>query len=143
MIKMAELPVTSYGRKVIGEKSRLISLLMNFFIPGLGIIYAGKLKQGLIFFICSVVLILIDIFLWIPLCGASLAVDGAALAAANVDPSTLGMANAGAIMAVMTIFLIYMIIAVIDIILIVVTMVIGWKLCTENNTLLTEFLESK
>ncbi|HJJ47944.1 MAG TPA: hypothetical protein O0X39_02980 [Methanocorpusculum sp.] len=140
---MTELPVTSYGRKVIGEKSRLISLLMNFCFPGLGIIYAGKLKQGLIFFICSIVLVIIDLVLWIPLCGASLMIDAAAIESANFDPAAIDAASAGAMISVLVISLVYMVIGLVYLVFMILTMISGWNLCTENNTLWTRYLEEK
>lgn len=49
------LPITSWGREVTGEKSVAIALILGFFFPGLGIAYAGKIGLGVTIFILDIV----------------------------------------------------------------------------------------
>jgi len=41
-------PHNSYGMEVRGESSAILAILMSFFLPGLGIMYGGNFKIGLI-----------------------------------------------------------------------------------------------
>ena len=48
-------PTTSWGKPVTGEKSTFLALLLGFFFPGVGIMYAGKIGLGVTIFILDIV----------------------------------------------------------------------------------------
>ncbi|HJJ36130.1 MAG TPA: hypothetical protein O0X27_03010 [Methanocorpusculum sp.] len=130
---MTELPVTSYGRKVVGEKSRLASLVMSFFLfAGLGMIYAGNLRKGLIFFIADIVMLIMIIVSYVWMC-VSMALSGALLMAEEVMP--------GDLTGILVPSFLICIGAFASLVLRIVSMVFGYQMCKENNTLWTAYLE--
>ena len=58
---------TSWGKPVTGEKSPFITLILSFFLPGVGIIYAGRVGLGLVILLLSVLLaaVFVGIIFWI------------------------------------------------------------------------------
>lgn len=60
-------PTTSWGKPVTGEKSTFLALLLGFFFPGVGIMYAGKIGLGVAILIISYLLavFIIGLIPWI------------------------------------------------------------------------------
>ena len=58
---------TSWGKPVTGEKSTFIALLLSFFLPGVGIIYAGRVGLGVVILILTVLLaaVFVGVIFWI------------------------------------------------------------------------------
>ncbi|HJJ54899.1 MAG TPA: hypothetical protein O0X50_02300 [Methanocorpusculum sp.] len=126
---MTELSVTSYGRKVAGEKSRLVSLVLSFFLfAGLGMIYAGNFRKGLILFIADLVMLVMVIvsYVWL---SVSVAL-------------TMTLMSFDDVTCILVPTLLICIGGLISLVLRVVSMVFGYKNCTENNTLWTAYLEN-
>lgn len=63
----SSIPTTSWGKPVTGEKSSFLALILSFFFPGVGIMYAGRVGLGIVIFLLSFFLIFIIIGLipWI------------------------------------------------------------------------------
>ncbi|HJJ28612.1 MAG TPA: hypothetical protein O0X70_04395 [Methanocorpusculum sp.] len=119
---MAQLPYTTYGRKVIGEKSRFISLILNCIVPGAGIIYAGKTSRGILFFLLYV------------LCSAAAYICAALGGVATfVIPNVTGNSD-GCLIASVILFIVVFFIWL-------SALLTGYGMCKQNNRIWTEFLE--
>ena len=61
------VPTTSWGKPVTGEKSPFLALVLSFFFPGVGIMYAGRVGLGLVILLLSVFLavFVIGLIFWI------------------------------------------------------------------------------
>lgn len=65
--KTRELPITSWGKVVTGEKSTFLAVLLGFFISGTGVMYAGRVGLGIVIFVLTILtaLFLVGIIIWI------------------------------------------------------------------------------
>ena len=59
--------MTSWGKPVTGEKSPFLALVLSFFFPGVGVMYAGRIGLGVVILILSVLLaaFIIGMIFWI------------------------------------------------------------------------------
>jgi len=134
---MAELSVTSYGRKVIGEKSRLLSLVLSFFFfAGFGILYAGNLKKGLIFFFADLAMWILIIVSYIWLCVSTVMASASLL----ISPTTADLT--GALTGILVPSILMCVACLVILVLRIVSMVFGYQMCKENNQLWTNYLEN-
>lgn len=57
------LPVTTRGNTVTGEKSAAVTVILSVLLAGIGTVYAGDTKKGIVEFVCMIVLT--AVFLWV------------------------------------------------------------------------------
>lgn len=53
------LPTTSWGKLVTYKKSKFVAFLLSFFIPGFGIIYAGRTGLGIGIFVLALFIMIL------------------------------------------------------------------------------------
>lgn len=116
---MTELPTTKEGRTVIGEKSTVLAVILNILFAGLGILYAGNTKNGIITIIIAIFAVIVEYYSSYMLVITS-----------NSELISLYM------FITILFFFIYLVIMIYSII-------ICTKLCKENNNLWKEYLKSK
>ena len=58
---------TSWGMPVTGEKSPFLAFVLSLFLPGVGVMYAGRIGLGFVILILSLLLaaFIIGLIIWI------------------------------------------------------------------------------